>query len=95
MRNALGFTLGQCRHVGGTIEKNEYGNFSMVTRPNSTVLLLIHWLDNPVDQYSLYCNLNSAHSCYVTLGDPANLTFQGMTMASEASPSISPVVAGF
>ncbi|CAF9940792.1 MAG: hypothetical protein HETSPECPRED_002641 [Heterodermia speciosa] len=45
VRQALETTLSQCRHVAGTIEKNEYGDFSIVTKPDSTVPLVVQWLE--------------------------------------------------
>ena len=49
VRRALEATLGQCRHVAGTIEKNEHGDFSIVTKPDSTVPLVVQWFDAPED----------------------------------------------
>lgn len=32
LQNGLEITLGQCRHLAGIVEKNEFGNFSVVRR---------------------------------------------------------------
>ncbi|EFX03332.1 transferase [Grosmannia clavigera kw1407] len=42
-------TLGQCRHAAGTFERNKFGDFSIVTRPNSTATFVELWLDRPND----------------------------------------------
>lgn len=95
VRRALEATLGQCHHVAGTIEKNEYGDFSIVTKPDSTVPLVVQRFDAPRDQYPSFSQLERVHFCSGYLGDPALLTNQGMNMSSEASPNTSPAVAGF
>ena len=95
VRQALETTLSQCRHVAGTIEKNEYGDFSIVTKPDSTVPFVVQWVDAREDQCPTYPELESAHFCSERLGNPASLANQGMTKISEASANISPAVAGF
>ena len=92
---ALKATLGKCRHVAGTIEKNKYGDFSIVTKPNNTVSLVVQWFDAPGVQYPSHSELERAHFCSGCLGHPALLTNQGMITSSEASPNTSPAVAGF
>ncbi|PSR80439.1 transferase [Coniella lustricola] len=93
-RQALSATLGQCRHIAGTIQKNEHGDFSIITRSDSTVPLVLAWLDTN-DQISSFDLLEDGSFHGASLGDPSRFTVPTMSMSSNASPSIQPHVAGF
>ncbi|KXX76485.1 Trichothecene 3-O-acetyltransferase [Madurella mycetomatis] len=94
-RSALEATLSQCRHVAGTIEKNRYGDFSIFSRPDSSVPLVIQCRDAPGDEFPSYSDIQRAHFVSGALGDPSLLTIPGMAMSSDASPRAKPAVAGF
>ncbi|KAI0968597.1 transferase family-domain-containing protein [Xylaria arbuscula] len=94
-REALEMTLGQCRHFVGRIEVNEFGDFSIVKKPSSTVRFDVRWLDKPGDTYPSFSELENAGFISQVLGDPALITIAGMTMASERHPRTCPDVCAF
>ncbi|KAI0899509.1 transferase family-domain-containing protein [Annulohypoxylon nitens] len=84
-------TLGQCRHLVGTIRENEYGDYSIVREPESTVRFDVQWLDD----YPSYTSLEKANFTGRSLGNPARLTIEGMTMACKRLPDTSPPMVAF
>lgn len=92
---ALQATLGQCRHIVGTIERDSQGDFTIVKKPSSTVPFVVQRLDGTEDNCPSLRDLRKSHFCSGILGDPTRLSNAGMSMASEASPLIYPPVAGF
>lgn len=83
--------LGQCRHMVGTVERNEHGDFSIVKKPDSTINCVLQWLDDGPS----YSDLEKAGFTSQSLGDPARLTIEGMTMGCRRPPDSSPAVTGF
>ncbi|KAL2195272.1 transferase [Corynascus similis CBS 632.67] len=86
-------TLGQCRHVAGSIEKNEFGDYSVVTRPDSTVRFATLWLDGPDDECLSYSEWESeSFCCEALIQDPSRLVV--FPRSSDASPAtIQPTMA--
>ncbi|KAI2616721.1 transferase family-domain-containing protein [Hypoxylon sp. NC1633] len=94
-KKALEMTLGQCRHFVGRVEVNEHGDFSIVKKPFSTVRLNVRRLNGAHDTCPSFDQMESEGFTSQALGDPASITIEGMTMASERHPSTSPEVSGF
>ncbi|KAI0194579.1 transferase [Astrocystis sublimbata] len=92
---ALEATLLQCRHLVGTIEPNDQGDFSILKRPSSSVPLVVRTLDSSDDRFPLIDSLRQSHFCCGDFGDATILSNPGMTMSSEASPLASMPVVGF
>ncbi|KAE9364957.1 hypothetical protein N431DRAFT_352846 [Stipitochalara longipes BDJ] len=86
-------TLAQCRHMVGTVERNEYGDYSIVKKRDSTVKFVVQWLNGPEDDYPSYSDLESADFTCAALGDPEILGIEGMPKACH--PDNSPVMVGF
>lgn len=94
-KRGLELTLGQCRHVVGTIERNPYGDFSIVKKRDSTVEFVVQMLDGPEDNFPSYSDIEKAKFSSESLGDLGLLSIEGMTMGSKCSPDSSPVISGF
>jgi hypothetical protein len=87
-KHALAITLGQCRHYVGKIEKNEHGEFSIVKKGDSTVRLDVRQLDHQHNgHYWSFLELEKANFSVKSLGDPALLAIDGMTMSCGHYPS--------
>ncbi|CAO2648460.1 Nn.00g077270.m01.CDS01 [Neocucurbitaria sp. VM-36] len=86
-------TLQQCRHLNGTIQKNQNGDYSIVKKPESTVEFVVQWLNGPEDDFPSYSDLESAEFTCARLGDPALLGVEGMP--DSRHPDDSPVVVAF
>ncbi|KAI0441393.1 transferase family-domain-containing protein [Xylaria telfairii] len=95
IKKGVARTLGQCRHMAGTIERNEHGDYSIVTRPDSTVRFDVQWLDDVESGYPSYARIKNAHFTASSLGDPARLTIEGMTMSCRRYPDSSPSLVAF
>ncbi|KGO37902.1 Transferase [Penicillium expansum] len=90
LRYAVQATLAQCRHMVGTIEGNAQGDFSIVKKPDSTVPFVVNHLDGPS-----YAEIEQANFASASLGDPAQFTIPGMTMACHCPPNASPRISGY
>lgn len=75
LKNGLEITLGQCRQLVGTIEKNEFGDFSIIRTINSGVRLEVQWLDEE-DSVS-YSELEAHRFSSCAFGDIATLCVDG------------------
>ncbi|KAI1178014.1 transferase family-domain-containing protein [Nemania sp. FL0916] len=95
IKRGLEATLGQARHLAGKIEINEHGDFSIVKRPDSSVRLDVRWLDGPEDKYPSFSEIEKGLFSAQSLGDPARLTIEGMTMACQGHPRDCPDAMGF
>lgn len=98
LKQGLELSLGQARHLVGTIEKNEYGDdHSFVKKRDSTVGFTVQWLDSPVDNFPSYSDLEKAQFVSSSLGDITVLSVDGMTYGEkpECSPNASPIVSAF
>ncbi|PGH11405.1 hypothetical protein AJ79_04906 [Helicocarpus griseus UAMH5409] len=97
LKGALERTLSQCKHLVGTIEKNEYGEHSFVKKRNSTVLFVIQWLDTPEDSFPSSSDLEKSHFVSSRLGDITTLSIKKMVYGErpECSPDASPVISAF
>lgn len=76
LRNSLEMTLGQCRQLVGTIEKNEFGDFSVVRTINSGARLEIQWLDE--EDFVSYSELEGHNFSSCAFGDIETLCVDGM-----------------
>jgi hypothetical protein len=76
LKTGLEMTLGQCRQLIGTIEKNQFGDFSVVRKINNGIRLEVQWLDEegPVS----YSEMSERHFSSCAFGDIANLCVEGM-----------------
>ncbi|EEA23483.1 hypothetical protein TMatcc_002356 [Talaromyces marneffei ATCC 18224] len=92
-KNGLRMTLGQCRHLIGTIEKNEFGDFSGVRKKSTAVKLEVQWLDEE-DSVS-YSELADHHFSSFAFGDIAALCVEGMLYGILHPLNTSPVVSAF
>lgn len=92
-KQALGNTLAQCRHVAGNIEKNEFGDFSLVTKPDSAITVAVRWADRAEDELPSFKELERAQFCVEKLGNPNHLTVYARS--SEATPATRPPAAAF
>lgn len=86
-------TLQQCRHLVGKIQENEFGDYSIVKRPESTVEFVIQWLNEAGDEYPSYTDLERAHFTLSKLGSPTTLSVEGIP--EFCYPADNPVVVGF
>jgi hypothetical protein len=88
VRRGIEATLGQCRHAAGTIEKNHFGDYSVVTRPVSTAIFVTLWLDGPEDQCLSYSEWELENFCCEALiQEPTRLVV--FPRSSDASPATS------
>lgn len=92
-KQAINATLLQCRHLVGTVEKNQHGDYSIVTKSDSTVELVFHWLNGPDDDYPSYSELERQNFSSRCLGSAATLGIDGMPTAR--GPDDSAVMVGF
>lgn len=76
LKTGLEKTLGQCGHLAGTIEKNEFGDFSVVRTINSRVRLEVQWLDE--ESFVSYSALDAHHFSSYAFGDIDALCVDGM-----------------
>ncbi|KAL2139201.1 hypothetical protein VTI28DRAFT_5509 [Corynascus sepedonium] len=102
LRRGLERTLGECRHLAGTIEPDDENamDFSLVTRSDSEVPLVIHHLDEaPEDGVHggrlSYAGLEATRFTSLGLDHLDQLTISNMTKASPCAPQDRPRVAGF
>jgi hypothetical protein len=75
LKNGLEITLGQCRQLVGTIEKNEFGDFSVLRTINSGVRLDVQWLDE--ERFVSYSELAAHHFSSCAFGYIATLCVDG------------------
>ncbi|KAI0967877.1 transferase [Xylaria arbuscula] len=92
---ALKSTLGQCNHIAGTIQSDRQGNFWIIVNAESAVPLVVQWLGADNGAHPSYDTLEATHFHGAGFGSPSLFTIPGMTMSSNASPAVSPAVAGF
>ncbi|KAL7915133.1 transferase family domain-containing protein [Trichoderma velutinum] len=99
MKEGLARTLGQAKHLCGTIEKDPGGGHSYVSKKDSTTRLSVQWLDAPedADKYPSIDDIEKANFSAVPLGDLKLWSVDPMTYGEkpEAHPDASPVVAAF
>lgn len=92
-------TLSQCRNLVGTIEKDEDGDYCILSSRESTVTFNMHWLDDSTDgaQFPSYKDLEAKDFKTSELGDLGQWCLQGMDFrerSSDPSPDKSPPVLG-
>lgn len=97
LKEGLEKTLSQCRHLVGTIEKNDDGDHSFVKKRNSTVDYTIQWLDSAEDTFPSFSDIGKSHFVSLSLGDVTALSVYPMTYGEkpECSPNASPKVSAF
>ncbi|KAL4926740.1 uncharacterized protein BDV17DRAFT_299639 [Aspergillus undulatus] len=97
LKQGLERTLSQVRHICGTIEKDEAGGHSFVKKKDSTVKLVVQWLDSGSAAYPSIDEIEQSHFSAVKLGDLNLWSVPPMTYGEkpEASPDVSPVVAAY
>lgn len=78
VRHGLEATLSQCRCLIGTFERDNQGNLSILKRRDSSVKLVVQWLDKEQGQSLSYSSLESAHFVASSFGDPERLSIPGM-----------------
>ena len=94
LKRGIEATLGQSRHCVGTIEKNEYGDYSIITRPESTACFVILWLDGPNEKCLSYSDWEANNFCCESLiENPSQLVVY--PDSSEASPEFNPPTMAF
>lgn len=76
-KRALEATLQQCRHLAGTIQANEFGDYSIVKTPHSAVKFGLNWLDD-ADEFPSFDNLEGANFTLRSLGNHCSLSVPGM-----------------
>ncbi|KAJ4387462.1 hypothetical protein N0V93_008054 [Gnomoniopsis smithogilvyi] len=97
LRAGLERTLGQAKHMCGTIEPDPEGGLSFVKKKDSTVAFVVHWLD-PLDHYPSLDDIEKAHfSGHNGLRDINLWSIPELTWGErpEAEPDHSPLVAAF
>lgn len=99
MKEGLARTLGQAKHLCGTIEKDASGGHSYVKKKDSAVRLFVQWLDAPEDagKYPSIQDIEKANFSALPLGDLKLWSVDPMTYGEkpEAHPDASPAVAAF
>lgn len=97
LKEGLERTLSQTRHLVGTIEKDGDGHHSFVKRKDSTVKLVLQYLDSSEDNFPSFAEVADAHFVATTLGDIKVLSNAPMTYGekAEAHPDNSPVIASY
>jgi hypothetical protein len=97
LKAGLERTLSQARHLVGTIEKDADGRHSFVKRRNSTVKLVVQYLDAPEDNFPSFADIEAAHFVGTALGDINLLSNAPMTYGEkpEADPDSSPAVSSY
>ena len=100
LRAGLERTLSQVRHLCGTIERDSDGGHSFVKKKDSTVQLVVQWLDKPEDagKYSSMHDMEKAHFTTASLGD-LNLWSVSPALTygekPESHPDASPMVSAY
>lgn len=97
LKAGLERTLSQCRHLVGTIEKNEDGDHSFVKKRDSTVGFIVQWLDSDEDTFPSFSGIEKSHFTSSSLGDIRILSVYPMANweGPESSPNSSPAVSAF
>ncbi|KAI0903867.1 transferase family-domain-containing protein [Ustulina deusta] len=94
-RRGLENTLGQCRHMAGTVQKREDGTYGILKTPESRVRLDVRRLDDVSAIHPSYADIQKANFSASSLGDPADWTIEGMTMSCRRFPDKSPPMSAF
>ncbi|KAK9416077.1 hypothetical protein SUNI508_09850 [Seiridium unicorne] len=95
LQRGLEATLGQCRHMVGTIEKNEAEDYSIIKKRSSTVPFVVKWLDGPDTKSKSFEEMEKLHFNGEAFGDKASLGIEGMTYGAACDINDSPIVSGF
>ncbi|PLB46611.1 acyl transferase [Aspergillus steynii IBT 23096] len=99
LKESLQRTLAQIGHLCGTIEKDPEGGHSFVKKRQSTVQLIIQWLDSPEDteKFPSMSDMEASSFAGLTLGDFKNWSIEPMTYGErpEAHPDKSPTASAF
>ncbi|KAL4778832.1 transferase [Aspergillus varians] len=95
LKAGLERTLSQARHLCGTMEKDPTGGHSFFKKKDSTVRLVVQWLDS--EDYPSIDEIEESHFSAVKLGDLNIWSVPPMTYGEkpEANPDNSPVVAAY
>ncbi|KAK0649752.1 transferase [Cercophora newfieldiana] len=97
LKGGLERTLAQCRHLVGTIEKNQDNDdHSFVKKRQSTVKFIVKYFDASDNVPSL-SEIEAAHFASSLLGDTNRFVVDGMSYGErpECLPSANPVVSAF
>ncbi|GAD98959.1 hypothetical protein NECHADRAFT_46286 [Paecilomyces variotii No. 5] len=98
LKASLEETLNQCRHLTGTIQSNENGDYSIVIRNEDTVKFVIHWLDRSEDgsaNFPSYADLEKSDFASATIGDVTALWLEEIASgAVSPSPDSNPLLLG-
>lgn len=99
LKEGLERTLAQVGHLCSTIETDPEGGHSFTKRKDSTVQLVIQWLDTPEDaeKFSSMDDMENSSFAGLTLGDFGNWSIEPMTYGEkpEAHPDVSPITSAF
>lgn len=97
LKQGLERTLSQCRHLVGTIEKNNDGDHSFTKKRDSTVGFTVQWLDSAEDTFPSFSEIEKSNFVSSSLGDPAILSVYPMTYGEkpECSANASPIISAF
>lgn len=95
IKQGLEATLGQCRHLVGTIEKSKADEYSIVKKRTSTVPFEVQWLDGPDSQAKSFEDMSRLHFSGKAFGDKSFIGIEGMTFGAPCYLDSSPVVSGF
>ncbi|GES59981.1 acyl transferase [Aspergillus terreus] len=99
LKEGLEATLSQIGHLCGTIERAPDGSHCFVKKRDSTVRLVVQWLDasTDADKYPSLDDMENASFAGRTLGDFKTWSIEPMTYGEkpEAHPDTSPVVSAF
>lgn len=90
-------TLSQCRFLGGTIQKNEYGDYSIVVRTEDTVPFTIHWIDEPENDAYVpsYADLEKSSFASTKTGDITQFWLEEIASGTaSSSPDNNPLLLG-
>ncbi|KAF1919406.1 transferase [Ampelomyces quisqualis] len=90
-------TLSQIRHLAGTIEKDEDGQYSIIRTKHTFVRFVVQHLDTREDDYPSFDKIAKAHFLSPILGDIEVLSNSGMTCGNipEAHPDNSPAISSY
>lgn len=95
IKQGLEATLGQCRHLVGTIEKSKADEYSIVKKRTSTVPFEVQWLDGPDSQAKSFEDMSRLHFSGKAFGDKSFIGIKSMTFGAPCYLDSSPVVSGF
>lgn len=101
LKQGLQMTLGQTRHLCGTIEKDNDEGYSFVKMRDSTVSFHVQWVDSLEDEkdsdYPSFDDIHEGNYRTSILGDIKRWSVHPMTYGekSEARPENHPVVASY